>query len=362
VREVPELTRDGLLFRPWLDDDAGAIVELARDPATWLWMRSLRQVNDLTSALAWIDRLRGDGRVDWAVCDPATGAVTARVGLHHFDDLSRSAEIGYTVWPAHRRRGVAARAVATATSHGFERLGLARVGLMHAIDNAASCGVAARCGFAFEGVERSAWDHGDGVLHDVHRHARLATDPPGPADAAPAPLEIPVVEGDGVLLRPWRDEDAPDFLRGLRDPVAARWDPLPTPDTEDDARRRIARLHRRAREGHTVAWAVEEAGRLAGSVGLRGVNRIDAWVNAAYWVLPEARGRGIAPRALAAATAHAFDHLGLHRVQLQHAVGNVASCRAAEKAGFGLEAVHRESCRIAEGFVDEHQHVRVRRR
>jgi RimJ/RimL family protein N-acetyltransferase len=359
---VPELTRDGLLFRPWRDDDAGAIVELARDPATWLWMRSLRQVDDLTSALAWIDRLRGDGRVDWAVCDPATGAVTARVGLHHFDDLSRSAEIGYTVWPAHRRRGVAARAVATATNHGFERLGLARVGLMHAIDNAASCRVAARCGFAFEGVERAAWDHGDGVLHDVHRHARLATDPPGPADAAPAPLEVPVVEAEGLVLRPWRDDDAPVYLRGVTDPEAARWRPSQPPQTVDDARRLIARLHRRAVEGSTVAWAVEADGVMAGSVSLRDVNVCDRWVNAAYWVLPEARGRGVATRALAAATAYAFERLDLHRVQLQHALANTASCRVAEKAGFDLEAVQRGSCLLAEGFVDEHQHVRIRDR
>jgi RimJ/RimL family protein N-acetyltransferase len=132
--------------------------------------------------------------------------------------------------------------------------------------------------------------------------------------------------------------------------------------TVHDARRLIARLYRRSREGHTVAWAVEEDGRVVGSVGLRGVNLVDRWVSAAYWVLPEARGNGVAPRALTAATTYAFDRLDLHRVQLQHAVENAASCRVAEKAGFALESVQRESCRLAEGFVDEHQHVRIRGR
>ena len=28
-----------------------------------------------------------------------------------------------------------------------------------------------------EGIERSLLDHGDGILHDAHLHARLATDP-----------------------------------------------------------------------------------------------------------------------------------------------------------------------------------------
>ena len=49
------------------------------------------------------------------------------------------------------------------------------------------------------------------------------------------------------------------------------------------------------------------------------------------------RGRGVAPRALEVATAYAVDGLGLHRVQLQHAVENIASCRVAAKAGFALE-------------------------
>jgi RimJ/RimL family protein N-acetyltransferase len=325
-------------------------------------MRSLRQVDDLPGALAWIERLRGDGRVDWAVCEPASGTLTARVGLHHFDELSRSAEIGYAVWPAHRGRGVAARAVTAATRHGFEELGLARVALRHAADNVTSCGVASRCGFAFEGVERSAWDHGDGVLHDVHRHGRLAGDPPGPVEAAPASLEVPVVEADGLVLRPWHARDAAVYLRGVTDPAAARWRAGPAPVTEDDARRLIARLHQRARDGSAVAWAVEVDGVIAGSVGLRGVNLVDRWVNASYWVLPEARDRGVATRALVAATTYAFERLDLHRVQLQHALANVASCRVADKAGFELEAVQRESCLLAEGFVDEHQHARVRGR
>lgn len=359
---VPEIVHEDLLFRPWRDEDAEAVLVLATDDASRTWMRTLRRVTDLDAARAWVDMRREEGRVDWAVCDRATGRLAARVGLHHFDDRSRSAEIGYVVWPGFRQRGLAARAVQTAVTHGFEVLGLARVSLFHAVGNPASCAVATRCGFAFEGVERSSLDHGDGVLHDVHRHARLATDPPGPADAAPVPLDVPVIEADGLVLRPWRDDDAAVYLRGLTDPAVARWDPLGAPVTQDDARRRIARLHRRAREGSTVAWAVEVAGAVAGSVGLRGVNLVDRWVNASYWVLPVARGRGVATRALTTATGYAFERLDLHRVQLQHALANTASCRVAEKAGFGLEATQRQSCLLAEGFVDEHQHVRIRNR
>jgi RimJ/RimL family protein N-acetyltransferase len=123
----------------------------------------------------------------------------------------------------------------------------------------------------------------------------------------------------------------------------------------------LNRFRRRARDGQSVVWAVEEDGVLAGSLEVRGINTTDWFASVAYWVLPERRGQGIAPRALRAATTYAFEVLGLHRVRLQHALGNTASCRVAEKAGFALESVQRESFLLAEGFVDEHEHVRVRR-
>ncbi len=98
---------------------------------------------------------------------------------------------------------------------------------------------------------------------------------------------------------------------------------------------------------------------MVGSVGLREINRFDWWATASYWTLPAARGRGVAPRALRLAATYAVDELGLHRVQLQHALTNTASCRVATKAGFALEGTQLGSCLLADGFADEHLHARV---
>ncbi len=361
-RPVPELRGTAVLLSPWDDADLPAIVEIAADEASRAWSASLRPVRTVEDARAWMTgRTSSPDRVDWAVRDPASRHLIGRVGLHRFAEHPVSAEIGYGVHPAHRGRGIAQDAATTAFRYAVDTLGLHRLTLVHATGNAASCAVAAASGFAFEGVERDCLDHGDGILHDAHRHARLATDPPGPADVPPPPLDVPVLDGDGIRLRPWRDDEAGTYLRGMADPAAARWNPHPAPADTDDALRLLARLRRRAREGSTVAWAVEVDGVAVGSLGLRGVNLVDRWVNAAYWVLPESRGRGVAPRALEVATAYAVDGLGLHRVQLQHAVENIASCRVAEKAGFALEGTQRGSVLLADGFVDEHLHARVAR-
>lgn len=355
---APELHADGVLLSPWEDRDLPAIVELA-DEVGRRWSRSLHDVRTVEDARRWLVERSGPGRVDWAVRDPATRALVGRTSLLRFQDSPPSAEIGYGVHPHHRRRGVAAAAVAAVAGHAFGELGLRRIELLHDIGNTASCAVATRSGFALEGVERQALGYPDGRVGDQHRHARLATDPPGPA-GRPAPALDPVeLLGAGLLLRPWQPSDADDVLRALSDPLIVTWNPrLPLQDL-DDARWWLAGRAARWADGRAASWAVVEDHRVVGSVALRGLDRIDSFAVASYWTVPSARGRGVAGRGLAAATSYAFEVLGLHRVQLAHAVANTASCRVAEKAGFRREGTLRESNRLADGFSDEHLHARL---
>jgi RimJ/RimL family protein N-acetyltransferase len=59
------------------------------------------------------------------------------------------------------------------------------------------------------------------------------------------------------------------------------------------------------------------------------------------WLAPQARGRGIAPRALRLASAWLFDACRLERVQLLTSPENEAMLRAARRAGFVQEGVLR---------------------
>jgi RimJ/RimL family protein N-acetyltransferase len=376
VRETPELREGGLVLGAWLDRDAARVLEIAEDPDTRAWSPSMRPLYTRADALAWMaGRTTSDDRVDWAVREAASGLLVGRVGLHRFDEQSRSAEIGYGVHPAHRRRGVARRAVTAASSYGFTALNLARISLIHATGNPGSCAVAGRAGFAFEGVERAALDHGDGVLHDIHRHARLVTDGDSDADAdgidvdpahGGAALQMtgraPVtVEAGALSLRPWTEDDANQVLAAFADPLIAAWNPrLPLAGLEA-ARQWVASRARGWASGGSCSWAVvdSDSGVLLGSSGLRHIDPIDHGAVASYWTLAPARGGGVAPAALIAATEWGFTELGLHRVQLAHVLANVSSCRVAAKAGFTLEATTRGSCLLRDGFSDEHLHARL---
>jgi RimJ/RimL family protein N-acetyltransferase len=355
---VPVLHADGLLLRAWRDSDADGVLALADDEATRRWSSSLRRVHTPADALAWL-RERVPRGTDWAVVDPATDHLLGRAGLHHFDEEDQVAEIGYGVMPAHRRTGVASRAVAEVTRYGFDTLDLARISLEHATGNVSSCAVARVCGFAPEGVKRAALPRGDGGFDDVHLHSRLASDPPGPLEPGPAPIEpVEIAAGAYQLCVPNPELDAAAVVAAVDDDAIRLFNPGPT--TVEEA---YAWCRGRAdwSVGTHASWLVKDtSGVLLGAVSVFQIDHRSMAGEAGYWVTRDARGRGVASSALAAAARFAFEGLGLVRVELFHALENTASCRTALRAGFTLEGTHRQSFRYGDGVLrDEHSHARL---
>jgi RimJ/RimL family protein N-acetyltransferase len=85
-------------------------------------------------------------------------------------------------------------------------------------------------------------------------------------------------------------------------------------------------------------------------VSLHRIDRDQRDAEIGYWTVPAARRRGIAVRAVDAAARWAFAELGVQRIQLFHAVENVASAGVAERAGFVREGRLRRSHRYADGL------------
>ena len=109
----------------------------------------------------------------------------------------------------------------------------------------------------------------------------------------------------------------------------------------------MGRVVRAERDG---CWAVTDgAGVVLGRVALREIRLADGVAECTYWVLPAARGRGVATAATVAVARWAVDELGLHRLLLLHSTANPASCRVAAKAGFALEGNLRSAMRHPDG-------------
>jgi RimJ/RimL family protein N-acetyltransferase len=144
----------------------------------------------------------------------------------------------------------------------------------------------------------------------------------------------------GIELRPFTEADVPALVEACQDPEIPRWTRVPTPYGEAEARAYVA--------GHPniYAFAVVDAetGELLGSVGfgLAGEARGEF----GYWVKREARGRGVASRALRLAARRAVAQHGLRRLQLVVEPENEASIRVAENAGFRREGLLRKYIEI----------------
>ncbi|MHC3469262.1 GNAT family N-acetyltransferase [Streptomyces sp. 7R007] len=179
---------------------------------------------------------------------------------------------------------------------------------------------------------------------------------------------FPTLKGRGLRLRPWDADSEADvavWFRGLTDPEFRRWNtPIRAVTDLDSARESLLGKEQAAAEGTAASYCVTDAasGRTLGHIGVNAIHPVLRSARVGYWVLPEARGRGVATRALAVASHWALTDLGLHRLELDHALGHEASCRIAERCGYRYEGTLRGAMFEAgrhDAFRDMHLHGRL---
>jgi isopropylmalate/homocitrate/citramalate synthase/GNAT superfamily N-acetyltransferase len=170
---------------------------------------------------------------------------------------------------------------------------------------------------------------------------------------------------DGVIrVRPLTVDDVDEMLRGLTDRQLVRDAGMPSHEhTHDSIREHIARLRpAQLRSGDAAEFAIADAKTDAflGSVMLHGFRWWAAQAEIGYWVLPEARGRGIATRAVSLLTRWAVDELGLNRIEAYVPVDNEPSLRTIARSGFTQEGIARGVFDNQRGALDLAQYALLR--
>lgn len=152
---------------------------------------------------------------------------------------------------------------------------------------------------------------------------------------------------------------------GTNDPEFKQWNtPLRTVSTTEEGRASLARRARAWADGSAAAFCITDSdeGAVLGHVSVNEISWDLRRAQVGFWLLPVARGRHVAAKGLALVSRWAFGDLGLHRLELHHAVGNVASCRTADRCGFAYEGTLRGRMFEAgdtERFRDAHLHARL---
>lgn len=157
-----------------------------------------------------------------------------------------------------------------------------------------------------------------------------------------------ILSGRRVMLRPLTaaDFDAWREVRRRCGEWLTRWEPsrqASAPDPVEDREAFAVRCAARRRErqlGTGYAFGIFVDGAFGGEININAVHRgafQSAYVG--YWVDHDLAGKGYMPESVVAVFQHAFDDLGLHRLQISIVPRNQASRRVVEKLGLRDEGV-----------------------
>jgi RimJ/RimL family protein N-acetyltransferase len=169
-------------------------------------------------------------------------------------------------------------------------------------------------------------------------------------------MKLELIEGP-LLLRPYREEDVSALYEAVRESIAevSPWLPWCHQNYSiEETMEFIGSREIASQGGEWYSFGIFErdGGSLLGGVGINFINRVHQMANLGYWVRTGAAGRGTATMATRLAARFGFEQLGLRRLEIVAAVGNLPSQRVAEKAGARREGVLRNRLLIRGESLD----------
>lgn len=354
---APTLLGDGVTLRAHRPQDEDDVVAQCRDPQTQRWTLvpvpyQARDAKEWISSQkeAWASRrefafaVEHDGRFAGSVRLRPRG----RAGL----------DVGYGLAPWARGRGLAARALRVLLTWAFDALD-AEIVLWQAIaGNWVSRRVAWSVGFRVEGTVRCLIEQ-RGLRLDGWVGSMRRGDPLSPAHPWFNPPEM---AGRGMRLRAHRPDDVTAMTQACNDAQTQFWlAQLPRPYTRDDARAHLEEIAEEQAAGRALFWAMSDPAtdRLFGEIGVWGLARGEARsAEVGYWTHPSARGRGLTIEAVRLTSRYAMlpraqGGLGLSRLVIRAAEGNIASQRVAVRAGFSPAGRDRHAELLRDGSVQD---------
>jgi RimJ/RimL family protein N-acetyltransferase len=152
----------------------------------------------------------------------------------------------------------------------------------------------------------------------------------------------PPLADDAIRLEPLDERFIADFDRLMDDPDVVRNTRVPSNPPAGFAARWVGRYVKGWQDGSCAGFAIVSGDdSFLGFVAVVGLDLPARQGEIGYVVARDARGRGIAGRALELITDWALDGLLLERVELRIDVGNTPSIRVAERIGYRREGVLR---------------------
>ena len=158
---------------------------------------------------------------------------------------------------------------------------------------------------------------------------------------------LPTLMDGNFLLRPWTLEDAPRVHELCQDPLIQEYTTIPVPYELSHATEWMkARVNLDDRTSISFAGVLD--GEVVLSISLHSIAEFDHICELGYWLAPDARGAGLASKAVRMVTDFGFS-IGFRRISAIVLPENPASQKTLLNAGFELENVVRQGMTRRDG-------------
>lgn len=161
--------------------------------------------------------------------------------------------------------------------------------------------------------------------------------------------EFPILATDRLCLRQFNDADLENVFNGLSHPDVIKYYGVSFGSLEA-TKEQMLWFSNLEQTATGIWWAIcsRGDGTFLGAGGLNDLDRENKKAEIGFWLLPENWGRGIMTEAVPLILNHAFNNLGIHRVEGFVETENENCIKALLKLKFKLEGTMKD-CEVKNG-------------
>ncbi|WP_298311125.1 GNAT family N-acetyltransferase [uncultured Aquimarina sp.] len=161
--------------------------------------------------------------------------------------------------------------------------------------------------------------------------------------------KFPILESERVILRQFTESDLENVFRGLSHPDIIKYYGISF-DTLEATKEQMVWFSDLEKNETGIWWAVcsKGDGEFLGAGGLNDLNKENKKAEIGFWLLPENWGKGLMTETIPLILQHAFETIGLNRIEGFVETENLNCKKALAKLQFNLEGTMQD-CEIKNG-------------
>jgi len=149
----------------------------------------------------------------------------------------------------------------------------------------------------------------------------------------------------GIEIRQLMESDAKDIFTTINTQreYLGKWLPFVEFTKElSDTEKFVNAVVNAPEDRYEMVFTIRKDNRFIGLIGFKDTDKLNRKTEIGYWLSEDYQKQGIVTKSVEKLCGYAFETLGMNRIQIKCAIGNLPSKRIPQKLGFKLEGIERE--------------------